>query len=246
MFGLFSKKSNPIPIWFKTDIHCHVLPGVDDGSPDVETSLQLIHDLHEMGIERIIASPHVETIQFPNTHETLSQAYETLRQALNDSGTTVPVTYSAEYRIDEGLDELLAQRRIIAYPGDYVLIENGWIQEPWNLEQIIFDLQIKGYQPILAHPERFVYYRSKSKRLDELHDKIPFQINLLSLSGYYGKDVQKFAESLLKKGYADFMGTDTHHSRHIESLRKYLASSAATKHRDMSLPTLQNDRIFKR
>lgn len=245
-FGLFSKQSEPIPIWFKTDIHCHVLPGIDDGSPDVETSLQLIQDMCELGIERIIASPHVESVQFPNTHETLAQAYDSLQEALQGSNISVPISYSAEYRIDERFDALLSERNILPYPGDYVLIENGWIQEAWNIEQLIFDMQIKGYQPMLAHPERFAYYQNKPKRLDELHDKIPFQINLLSLAGYYGKEAQKLAETLLKKEYVDFLGTDIHHSKHIECLRKYLATSAAAKHREMSLSTLQNDRVFKK
>lgn len=245
MFGLFSKRKS-IPLWFKTDIHCHVLPGIDDGSPDVETSLRLIDGLKSLGVERIIASPHVAAVEFPNTPETVAASFGELDKAMKESGTDIPVSYSAEYRIDEELSSHIAEKRLMPYPDDYVLIENQWIQEPWNLEDIIFDLQIKGYQPIFAHPERFVYYHRNPARLDELHHKLPFQINLLSLAGYYGKDVQKMAESLLKKGYCDFLGTDTHADRHIEHLQKYLSTSLAEKHRDLSLKTLQNDKVFLR
>ena len=244
MFGIFSKKSEPAKLWFKTDIHCHILPGIDDGAPDVDTSLNLIKGLTELGIERIIASPHIAAVQFPNTAETLGEAFAELTKALNESGFDVPVSHSAEYRIDEDFPEIIEKGKIIPYPENYVLIENQWIQEPLNLEQVIFDLQVRRFQPVLAHPERFSYYQSNPSRLDQLHDKIPFQINVLSLAGYYGRAPQRLAESLLKKGYGDFLGTDTHNSKHIECLRKYARSGAAKKHRDWTANTLLNDRVF--
>lgn len=246
MFGLFSKKTQPIPVWFKTDIHNHVLPGIDDGSPDVVTSITLIEALRDLGVERVISSPHVAAVEFPNTPETLSTAFDELKIALQQAEISIPVSHSAEYRIDEELGDIGDRGEIIPYPGDYVLIENQWIQEPWNLDEIIFQLQLKGYQPILAHPERFTYYHNNMKRLDELHTRLPFQVNLLSLSGYYGKPVQKMAENLAKKGYIDFLGTDTHNMKHIEHLRKYLASAAAVRHRELTLPKLRNDKAFKK
>lgn len=245
MFGLFSKKSQPIPLWFKTDIHCHVLPGIDDGSPDTDTSVQLIRELNSLGIEKIIASPHVAAVEFPNTPETLSEAYGNLQTAMKDNGIEIPVTHSAEYRIDEELPEIISAGKLLPYPDKYILIENQWLQEPWNLEEVIFDLQIKGYQPIFAHPERFIYYHNNPKRLKELHDKLPFQINMLSLSGYYGKPIQKFAESLVAEGFCDFLGTDTHAQRHIDALREYLSTKTALKHREQTLKTLKNDKVFK-
>lgn len=244
MFGLFSKKKEPKTLWFKTDIHNHILPGIDDGAPDTEHSLALIRGLQGLGIERIIASPHIAAVQFPNTQETLTPAFERLQKAMEENGITIPVSHSAEYRIDENLPEIIEQDRLIPYPEGYVLIENQWMMEPLNLEQVIFDLQIRRFQPVLAHPERFAYYQSKPGRLDELHDKIPFQINVLSLAGYYGKGAQRLAENLLKKGYCDFLGTDLHHQKHLDCLNKYVRSGAAKKHRDLSLPTLLNDRVF--
>lgn len=243
MFGLFSKNKEPIQLWFKTDIHCHVLPGIDDGSPDVDTSIQLIDGLRQLGVQNIIASPHVAAVQFPNTPETLDASFRLLKNKLREQGIDMPVSHSAEYRIDEDLPGIIERDALIPYPGDYVLIENQWIQEPWNLEEVIFQLQLKGLQPVMAHPERFVYYHKDPKRLDFLHTKVPFQINVLSLAGYYGKNIKKMAESLLKKGYADFLGTDTHNVKHLESIRRYLTTSDALKHRDLSIKTIRNNTI---
>lgn len=245
MFGLFSNNSQPIKLWFKTDIHCHILPGIDDGASDTDRSIQLIKGLNELGIERIIASPHITAVQFPNTAETLGKAFAELQDAMSEAGISIPVSHSAEYRIDETLPEIIEKNELIPYPDNYVLIENQWLQEPLNLEQVIFDLQIRRFQPILAHPERFAYYQTNPGRLDQLHDKLPFQINMLSLAGYYGKPAQRLAETLLKKGYCDFLGTDTHHRKHLECLTKYLKTKTARKHREMSLPTLKNDRVFR-
>jgi len=244
MFSILSSKKDPIKLWFHTDIHCHILPGIDDGSPDPETSISLINGLHDLGIERIIASPHIAAEEFPNTHETLGEAFSKLKTALADASIDIPVAHSAEYRIDEGLNTILEENKLIPYPGNYVLIENSWIQEPWNLEQLIFDLQIRGFNPIMAHPERFVYYHNHPERYDALHEKLPFQVNVLSLAGHYGKNIKSVAESLLKKGYVDFLGTDTHNQRHLDVLGGYLATKDARRHRDLSLPKLQNDRIF--
>ncbi len=97
------------------------------------------------------------------------------------------MTNSAEYRIDELFTKQLEEDVIMPYPGNYILIENSFMQEPWNLDQLIFDLQVKGYRPVMA-TERFSYYYEKRNRYKALHDAgALFQINVLSLSGYYGK-----------------------------------------------------------
>lgn len=245
MFGLFSKNKGPIDLWFKTDIHCHVLPGIDDGSPDVATSVDLITGLQDMGIERIYATPHVAAVEFENTPETVANAFGRIKGALSAAGVEMPLEHSAEYRIDENLQSILDNGQIMPYPDSekHVLIENSWIQEPWNLEEIIFNLQMKGYSPIFAHPERFAYYHNNPHRLDELHAKIPFQINVLSLAGHYGKAIKAMAESLLRKGYADYLGTDTHARRHLVAIREYLGTKDALRHRELSLPTLKNDTL---
>ncbi len=243
MFNFFSRSKQPIKLWFSTDIHCHIIPGVDDGSPDAETSVSLISGLMDLGIKRIIASPHIACETFENTPEILDAAQTELDAALCAHGMDISVTHAAENRIDDMLQKNMADNTLLAYPNKYILIENSFVQEPWDIEQVIFDLQVRGYQPILAHPERYLYYHTKAGRYKDLHDKVLFQVNVLSLAGYYGKHVKKVAEEMIENDMVDFLGTDTHAERHLECFREYLTTRDARRHRD-AITTLRNDTAF--
>jgi tyrosine-protein phosphatase YwqE len=246
MFNFFSRSKQPIKFWFTTDIHCHIIPGVDDGSPDAETSVQLIGDLADMGIKRILATPHIACETFENTPEILDRAQAELDAAMQANGMTdIRVLHAAENRIDDMLQNNMKAGTLLAYPNNYILIENSFVQEPWDLEQTIFDLQVRGYQPILAHPERYLYYHLKHGRYKELHDKVMFQVNVLSLAGYYGKETKKVAEEMMNNGWIDFLGTDTHANRHIECFREYLAGRDARRHRDILADKIKNDKVFE-
>lgn len=240
MFNFFKKSSEPISVWFSTDVHCHVVPGVDDGSPDADTSSQLVAAMYEMGIRHIVATPHVTQSTFENDASTLAEPVQRLKDVLKRDGVPVRIDQSAEYRIDELLQKHIEQGDLMPFPDNYLLIENSFIQEPWNLEQLVFDLQVRGFKPILAHPERYLYYHARGNRYEELHRNLLFQINLLSLAGYYGKQEKKMAESLAKAGMVDFVGTDLHGWRHVECLREYLASSDARHHRDLLASKIRN------
>ena len=245
MFNIFHKSRQPEKLFFHTDIHCHVLPGIDDGSPDTETSVRLIGHMEEMGINRIIASPHVTFGTFENTPETTAEALARLKPALAEAGVNVDVSNSAEYRIDDLLMKHIEQGILMPYPGNHLLVENSFIQEPWNLDQFLFDLQIKGYTPILAHPERYPYYYGRKERYKQLHDAgINFQINVLSLAGNYGKDEKRIAEWLIEKEYVDFIGTDLHRQRHVDVIDAYLRSKEYKKHRQALENLVRNDFSF--
>lgn len=227
----FRKKKEPVKLWFTTDIHCHVVPGVDDGSPDAGTSARLVQGLYDLGIRRIIATPHVTQATFENTPQTLASPIAELRKALADNAIDVDIRTTAEYRVDEFFEQQIANGTLMPYPDNYLLIENSFIQEPWNLEQLIFDLQVKGYKLIMAHPERYLYYHTRPQRYQELKQLgIDFQVNLLSLAGYYGKNEKRMAERLVEAGMVDFMGTDTHGFRHLECFGNYLSSREAERH----------------
>ena len=231
MFNFFNKKKDPIKLWFTTDIHCHIVPGVDDGSPDIDTSVNLAGELENLGIKRIIVTPHVTQATFENSAESLAGPLAELRKGLADNNIGIDIRNSAEYRIDEFFEQQIAEGQLMPYPDNYLLIENSFIQEPWNMEQIIFDLQVKGYKLILAHPERYLYYHAKPSRYSELKQLgIDFQVNLLSLAGYYGKGEKRMAENLVEAGMADFIGTDTHGRRHIRCFEEYLSSRDAARH----------------
>lgn len=245
MFRSLFKKREPRQLWFGTDIHCHILPGIDDGSPDADTSLHLIERMASWGINRIIASPHVTDETFENSRETVTPALEALRQAMNRTGCTMPVGHSAEYRIDELLMRNIEQQTLMPYPNNYLLIENSYLQEPWNLDQLIFDLQVRGIKPIMAHPERFTYYHGRRQRYHELHQAgALFQINVLSLAGYYGKPERQIAEYLIEHDLVDFCGTDLHHDKHADCIESYLGSSDAGKHARALQNRIYNDTAF--
>lgn len=228
MFNFFKKKTDETnaQICFATDIHCHVIPGVDDGSTDASTSADLIERMQRWGIKRIIASPHVTQDTFENTPETLAPAFELLKDELARRGNDIEISHSAEYRIDDFFMAQLDAGNVVSLPQDYILVENSFIQEPWGVDQILFDLKVKGYKPILAHPERYFYYHgNKRARYDEIHSTgTLFQINMLSLAGYYGKEEKAVAEYLVEKGYADFLGTDLHRHSHADAIERYLLS----------------------
>jgi len=196
------------------------------------------------GITRIIASPHVTQDSFENTPETLEAPYKSLLQELTSRGNDITVTHSAEYRIDENFLSLVESGTLMPLPDDYLLVENSFIQEPWNLEQILFDIKVKGYHPILAHPERYRYYaESNRQRYAAIHNSgTQFQINLLSLAGYYGKTEKATAEWLIENRMADFIGTDLHNHRHADAIDAYLTSRDYRRHAAAFQPC--NDRIF--
>ncbi len=245
MFDFLRKPKAPAQLCFATDIHCHIVPGVDDGSPDAATSADLIGRMQGWGISRIIASPHVTQDTFENDSSTIEPAMAELQAELDSRGNDIAVSHSAEYRIDELLMQRLEAGDLMLLPNNHILIENSFIQEPWNLDQLIFDLQVRGLRPILAHPERYTYYANRRKRYDELHNAgLMFQINLLSLAGAYGKLERKLAEHLMDKGYVDFIGTDLHKHSHANLIDSYLLTREAHADMDRLRGVVRNDKAF--
>lgn len=246
MFNFFkSKPKEPVKLCVNTDIHCHVVPGIDDGAKSAESAADLIERMQGWGIERIIASPHVTQETFENNRNTIEPALQSLRSELDKRGNGIDVLHSAEYRIDELFSQRLEDNDIMTYPNDYILIENSFLQEPWNLDQLVFDLQVRGLRPILAHPERYSYYHSRPERYRQLYQAgLSLQINLLSLAGYYGAAEQKIARLLIKEGLVGFIGTDLHNSRHADSIDAYLRTSAARADMEALAPMVQNNTAF--
>ncbi len=242
MFNFFSHKREPQQLFFSTDIHCHVLPGIDDGSPDVSTSVELIGRMQRWGIKRIIASPHITFGTFENNRETIDAAMNELQSRIGEIDNPPKLSYSAENRIDDLFMQNYAEGTLITLPGNRILVENSFIQEPWNLDQLLFDLQVKGFRPILVHPERYQYY--KKDRYAAIHNAgTAFQINLLSLAGHYGREEKRVAEYLIEQGMVDYIGTDLHRTAHADSIDRYLASKDYEHHRSALEGKIHNDEI---
>lgn len=202
-------------------MHSHLLPGIDDGSPDNATSLNLIQGLQELGYSQFITTPHIMWDVHKNDNDSISQAHNQLQQSLNQEKIQAPVKAAAEYYLDEHFDELLRSNTpLLTIKDNWVLVEFSFVTLPMHVKEKLFELQIKGYKPILAHPERYNYLLSQKKWYDELKDAgCFFQLNLLSLTGYYGKIPQELALYLVKKKHLDFLGTDLHHDRHLSVLQ---------------------------
>lgn len=224
MFSFF-KKSKPVIDFgiLNTDMHSHLLPGIDDGSPDAATSIRLIKGMMELGYKKFIATPHVMLDLHKNTPATISAAHEVLKNELIKEGMNVEVHAAAEYLIDEQFEEMVTNKApLLTLKDNFVLVEFSFINAPIRINEVIFELQMNGYQPVLAHPERYSYMLSNKSLFDSLKQAgCLFQLNILALTNYYGKGVTQLAEYLLSKDYYDLVGTDLHHGRHLATLQDY-------------------------
>jgi len=221
----FKKKEIPLTELFSegfVDIHSHLLPGIDDGAKDLENSLALITKMVSYGIKNFITTPHVLGDVYPNSSETIQKKLEEVRAALKQNGLTdVSINAAAEYMMDEQFSVRLEKDDILTLKDNFILVEMSYFSAPLNLYEILFEIQLKGYKPVLAHPERYNFYHQDFNNYYKLKKSgCLFQLNLLSLTPHYGKGVQKISQQLLKENMYDFVGTDTHHQQHLELLKK--------------------------
>jgi protein-tyrosine phosphatase len=218
MFSIFNKKNSVTNIeWLAVDMHSHMLPGLDDGSPDLVTSLKLIKDLHELGYERFYFTPHIFTELYPNNLSTILPILNQVRAALKEADINAVTGAAAEYMVDDTFE---VTDDLMTFPGNYILIEMSYMHETPNIDEVIDKLIAYGYKVILAHPERYLYYHLDKLKLNRFKDKhVFFQLNLLSVTGYYGKEVKKTADYLLKHNLYDFASSDVHHDKHLQALK---------------------------
>lgn len=210
------------------DFHNHLLPGIDDGSPNVETSITLFNGLMTLGFQEIICSPHIIADTHPNNAVTIGNAANLLKSGAREIGLDLDFRFAAEYMMDDTFQHLIATKKpLLTLHGKRVLVEFSYIQKPSRVENFSFDLQIQGYEPVLAHPERYSYYHNQLGYYQHLKDLgFELQLNLLSLTPYYGKEVQKVANLLLKNGMYDFACTDMHHERHLRALQHHFTADS--------------------
>ena len=222
MLGIFTKKiALRDQLDGFVDIHNHLLPGIDDGSQNIEESLGLIQGFKDLGITRFIATPHVMNDYYPNSPESIGEALSKLRAAVKEKGwEDIRFKAAAEYMMDQSFLEILENNKILPLVSNMVLVEMSFFQPPINLHEILFAIQSKKYQPVLAHPERYAFFHSrKMEKYVELKNRgCYFQLNVLSLTGHYGKHIQEAAFALLDHDLVDYLGTDTHQQRHLEKL----------------------------
>lgn len=209
-----------MPFKLATDIHSHILPGIDDGAIDMEASLGILKGLSELGLKKVWLTPHVKENIYPNTFESVSMAFGKFRKDVAGAGINIDMDIAAEYYIGpKFIESLESGDRLLAMNGKYLLVEVSMGQEPLFIFETLYALAEKGYTPILAHPERYRYYHRKGDIYDKLKKHgCMFQMNLFSVAGYYGKEVRSAAVRLLEGGYYDFTATDIHNTRHLDLL----------------------------
>lgn len=206
-------------------MHSHFLPGIDDGAKDIADSLNLLRTMAELGYKKIITTPHVFIDYHPNTRHTILAAYEQTKAALREHNIDIELRPAAEYYIDEHFMQLMEQEELLTIRDKEVLVEFSMMFEPPILAQALFNLRTAGYRPIIAHPERYVFFHRNLDKYQELKDRgCLLQLNMLAIAGYYGGGIKTVAEKLLAKGMYDYCGTDAHHEKHLGVLKAMACS----------------------
>ena len=215
-------------------MHSHLLPGIDDGAKDMTDSMEYIKGLVSLGYKKLITTPHVYWEMYPNTPEIIKERWGDVKAELAAAGIEVEFEAAAEYFMDEHFQEELKKKiPLLPVKDNLVLVEFSMVNPPLDLNEVIFELQLQNYQPILAHPERYVSLKNKPSFFEDLHSNgCLFQLNLLSLTGYYGDSVLELAEMLAKKNFYSYAGTDLHHYKHMERLHKLPQSASYNKLKD--------------
>ncbi|UOB17087.1 tyrosine-protein phosphatase [Abyssalbus ytuae] len=241
MLYIFKKKYLIDYLGGFTDIHNHLLPGIDDGVNNSKHGIYIIKQLAEYGIENHIFTPHVMGDIYPNSSAKIENTLKNFKTQLNKQKLdNIHIKAAAEYMIDPYFDELIEKKDILTVHNNFVLIELSYFQAPINLENSVYKIINSGYQPILAHPERYIFFHTNFSKYKLLKDMgCYFQINALSLSNYYGASVKKTALNLMENKMIDFLGTDIHHSHHS---RKLVNITLSKKTVELLLPVIRNNK----
>lgn len=219
MFSFFKKKNLVRDIsWLGVDMHSHLLPGIDDGAKDLDTSLNYIRSLTELGYNRLICTPHILQELYPNSIHTINPALKLVKEQVSALNISINIDAAAEYMIDEDFN---MNTELMLMDNKYILIEMSYLNESPDIDKTIFELQVKGLIPVLAHPERYTFYFKDQSRLRKFKQSgCLLQLNLLSVAGYYGKEVKALSQYLLQENLYDLAGTDLHHDKHLKLLKE--------------------------
>lgn len=214
------------------DIHSHLIPGIDDGVKTLDESIFILRQYEELGFKKVITSPHVVSDGYNNSTQTIIEGRDKVRNAIRENGINLEFDAVAEYYLDESMYEKIEKRDLLTI-GDknFVLVELSYLAKANNVNDLLYKLQVAGYRVILAHPERYPYYYEKDfATYNSLKDRsVYFQINMLSLSGRYGKGARSVAEKLIDENMVDFIGTDLHNARHMELIKECLSERYLSK-----------------
>ncbi len=223
---IFSRKSKllsePVDLGIlHTDLHSHLIPGIDDGSKTMKDSITLIRELWDLGYRKLITTPHIMNDYYKNTPEIILSGLDNLRAELTKQGIKMEIEAAAEYMLDDGFMDKLEAGDLLTFGNKFVLVEMSYIEEPPNLNAMFFELQTNGYQVVLAHPERYNYWHHDFSKYQDLFDRnVYLQMNINSLTGWYSPESKNIAERLIENKLISFLGSDLHNQNYLRELKK--------------------------
>ncbi len=217
-------------IGLTADVHSHILPGVDDGSPDVEESLAILARLHEAGVRRVALTPHVSRSMFPNQADDLQERLKAFLPELPDTLSDMSFHLASEYMVDEFF---IDSHDRLAYPDGHLLIEMSYYERSRDIKEAVFNLLMDGFSPILAHPERYVFYQKVFDKRDGVSELrmlremgCSLQLNVMSLTGAYGERSLGIVHWLLDEDMYSYIGTDVHSRHQIDRFEGFKVNAA--------------------
>lgn len=224
LFNIFKKNARldtPIDLSvLGADVHSHFIPGIDDGAKTIEDSVQMITEMYNMGYKKVITTPHIMSDYYRNTPEIILNGLEKVKAALHKNNIPIEVEAASEYYIDFDFERKLKEEKLLTFGNKYLLFEISYMNPPDNLYHVIFEMQLLGYKPVLAHPERYNFWHKDFEKYESFIDKgVLLQMNINSLTGYYSESTKKIAEQMIDKNMISFVGTDCHHLGHIDLMK---------------------------
>ena len=221
---LFSKKEVTIESisldFLKNDIHSHLIPGIDDGSPDMETTLILLDKFIELGYKKVITTPHVMSDYYKNTPDIILNGLDKVQNEIHKKNLKIEIEAAAEYNLEPYFEQLLKDNNVLSFGKEkYLLFELSFFDEPPRLSEVIWEIREKGYCPVLAHVERYAYWHQNYDKVEEMINRgVKLQLNIGSITGAYGPDVKRVAEKMINDKIIDFIGSDCHHFQHLDMI----------------------------
>lgn len=224
MFEFLKRSTKVEPIFeaLRVDMHNHMIPGVDDGSESLEMSAECIRTMWEVGYRKMYVTPHFCFPKYANEEEDIKRRFEELKKYLKEQGVEMElVGIGGEYRIDDSFAKRVKDPRFLTVGSDkYLLVELSLHSQRMGFENTIYEVQMTDQQVVLAHPERYLYIDVNSRKFETLKDQgVMFQCNVLSLSGFYGREAQSRAVKMIEKGWVELLGTDMHNLVYAKALR---------------------------
>ena len=217
-----NKKKTFEPLDFsvlKTDIHSHFIPGIDDGAPDMETTISLIKEMQGLGFKKVITTPHVMSDFYKNSSDIILKGLTDIRSELKVQNISMEIEAAAEYYIDYDFEQKIGKEKFLTFGDNYILVELSFMEAPKNLFDIIFKLQLEGYKVVLAHPERYAFFTMDDYE-ELVNREVLLQINWLSIIGYYSPQIEQKTKDLIAVDMVSFIGSDCHNMNHAELYKK--------------------------